>query len=306
MKKILFLVLAIATTTITYAQTDVRKSAEEVSGKMDADNSSMKEGWTKGGAMGINLNHSSHDNWYTNPEKYILAINGTAFYKAYYKKGKALWLNDFLIGLGSVKSPSNFDRFRKNDDRLLFSSMYAQQMNKKPHWYYAGALDLNTQVLPSYTYATGTDTRVKTGSFMTGGIIRAGLGILYKPNNNFRLYISPLTANIATKLDPDFKNFKAYGVDAGKTMNFGLGALLRADYITKIAGKIDYKTRLDLFTDYLNRPFSKIDCDWLNTFSFNATKYIGVNLNVNVRYHEDENRDIQYIEMLGVGFNYKF
>jgi hypothetical protein len=306
MNKIVLTLLFVTVTNLTVvAQDDVRKAAENVSGKMDADNSTMKEGWTRGGAIGINLNHASNNNWYTAPEKYILSISGTGNYKAHYKKGKTLWLNDFLLGLGSVKSPSNFGQFRKNDDRLLFSSMYAKQMNRK-NWYYAASMDLSTQVLPSYVYSNTSDSKTKIGGFLTPGVIRSGLGVLYKPNNNFRLYISPLTANIITKLDKQFRNVDLFGVDAGKAVNFGLGALLRADYTAKIAGKVDYKTRFDAFADYLDRPFNKIDCDWLNTITFNATKYIGVSLNVNVRYHEVENREIQYIEMLGVGFNYKF
>jgi hypothetical protein len=311
MKKIsLLCTAALLAAGSVFAQPDARAAAEAVDKKMDQDNSGIPLGWTKGGNLGLSLNQTGHSNWYTNPsDKMMFAINGTGTYKAYHRKGNVLWLNDFLLGYGVVSGnvTTNGD-IRKNDDRLLFSTTYAPKILGK-NLYLAFNGDLITQISKSFDYAAGKNATGEynvLSNFFTPGYVRAGVGILWKPSTNFRLYVSPLTANITGKLASDFKNLDRFGVKAGETINFGLGALLRADYQTVIAKNINYKTRADLFTDYRDNPFGKIDVDWLNSIGFNVTKYVGVNFNLNFRYHEDEIWKTQYINNLGVGFNYKF
>jgi hypothetical protein len=190
------------------------------------------------------------------------------------------------------------------------SSLFARKIKKTI--YYAGALDMMTQLAPGYNYknivsydsATKKTTYQKTSSFLTPGNIRVGAGFLWQARKNFSLYLSPATANIYTKIDPDMLNTNFNNVDAGKKMAFG--ALMRADYYTTINKMLTYKTRFIAFTDYLNRPFDKIDVDWMNTMMFNVTKYVGVKLDVNFRYYEGQIRRLQVLEMLGVGFTYKF
>lgn len=286
---------------------DTRKAAEEVDAKLSL-KGEMKEGWTKGGVLSVNLNHTSNSDWQGASEKYTMAINGSFNYFAYKKWDKNLWKNDVLLAYGVLRSPSTTDKFRKNDDRLQVSSLFARQINK--HLYYAAALDVNTQMAPGYDYKTADTTEKsgfkKTSNWLTPGNIRLGAGILWQPRGNLSVYLSPLTANIYTKLDKDFKNVAFNSVEAGESMRLGLGALLRADYYTTINKQLTYKTRFVAFTDYLNDPFTVMDLDWMNSILFNATKYIGVKLDVNFRYYQGQIQKVQILEMLGVGFTYKF
>lgn len=315
MKKIVLTLLSLSFLTQAFAQ-DSRKAADAIQEKVTA-TGELKEGWTKNGVLSITLNHTSNDNWVGASEKYALSINGNLNYSAYRKWGKNLWKNDLLVAYGVLRSPSTYDKFRKNDDRLNLLSTYAHQINKK--FYYAAALEAATQMTPGYDYKSPTafDTSgagvvtpskfAKVSNFLTPGNIRLGIGILYQPRANFSVYYSPVTLNLYTKIDKDFVNIDMNSVEPGKKVRAGVGSLLRADYFTTINKNFTYKTRFTAFTDYLNRPFQKIDLDWLNTFMFNATKYIGVKLDVNFRYYEGQAKNkIQYLEMLGVGFAYKF
>lgn len=295
MKKLLFALLLISTS--TFAQVDTRTAANSINEKVSA-TGELKEGWTKNGVLSINLNHTSNDSWVGASEKYALSINGNLNYSAYRKWGKNLWKNDVLVAYGVLRSPSTFDKFRKNDDRLNLLSTYARQINKK--LYYAAALEGFTQMTPGYdyknplSYDTASDGKLtptkfkKVSNFLTPGNIRLGVGLLYQARSNFSIYYSPLTLNAYTKIDNDFLNDDLNNVDAGKRVRIGLGSLLRADYFTTINKQFTYKTRLTAFTDYLDRPFNKIDIDWINTLMFNATKYIGVKLDVNLRYYEGQ------------------
>lgn len=312
MNKLLTLCVALGlTSSLAFAQTDTRKTAEELDNKLTK-TGEMKEGWTKGGLLTINLNHTSNDAWQGASDKYALAINGSLNYFAYRKWNKNLWKNDLLMAYGVLRSSSTEDLFRKNDDRLMFSSMFARQINKK--LYYAASLDAFTQIAPGYDYntvvktdsATGDKSYLLNSSFLTPGNIRLGVGILYQPRTNFSVYLSPLTTNIYTKIHKDFRNVDFNGVEAGKSINFGLGAMMRADYFTTINKTLTYKTRFVAFTDYLDRPFDKIDLDWINSILFSGNKYITVKLDVNFRYYEQQIAKLQVLEMLGIGFAYKF
>lgn len=304
--------LLAASTLTMFAQADSRKAADAVQDKVTA-TGEIKEGWTKGGVLSINLNHTSNDEWAGASQKYNLAINGSLNYFAYKKWDKNLWKNDVLLAYGVNMNEATFDKFQKNDDRLVLSSMFARQIKK--NLYYAGALDINTQMAPGYNYdsiqnvnSDGKPTAFKkTSNFLTPGNIRLGVGILYQPRANLSVYFSPLTMNAYTKIDKDFRNEFMNSVEAGKAVNIGVGSLLKVDYFTTINKTFTYKTRFTAFTDYLDRPFNKIDLDWTNSLLFNATKYIGVKFDLNFRYYEGQNRyKVQILEMLGVGFAYKF
>lgn len=310
MNKLITLFLFLVSTT-TFAQVDSRKAATDLDSKMNSQGE-MKEGWTKGGTLNINANHTSNDNWQGASEKYAVAINGNLNYFAYRKWKKNLWKSDLLMAYGVLRSPSTNDLFRKNDDRVNLSSLYARKI--KTTLYYAAALDVMTQTAPGYDYkkvlsydsVTNKTTYQKTSSFLTPGNIRGGVGLLWQARKNFSIYLSPATANVYTKIDKDMVNIDFNNVEIGKKIAFGLGTLTRVDYYTTINKTLTYKTRFMAFTDYLNRPFDKIDIDWNNTLMFNVTKYVGVKLDVNFRYYEGQIRRLQVLEMLGVGFTYKF
>ena len=87
MKNLLFALLLISTS--TFAQVDSRKAADAAQEKMST-TGEMKEGWTKGGMLSINLNHTSNDSWTGASQKYNLAINGSINYFAYKKWDKNL------------------------------------------------------------------------------------------------------------------------------------------------------------------------------------------------------------------------
>jgi len=313
MKKSLIALLLISTS--TFAQIDTRKAADAAQEKMTT-TGEMKEGWTKGGVLSINLNHTSNDSWTGASQKYNVAINGSFNYFAYKKWDKNLWKNDVLLAYGVNRNEASFDLFQKNDDRLVLSSMFAREIKKK--LYVAAALDINTQITPGYNYDSITKLNgegkptafKKTSNFLSPGAIRLGIGGLYQPKSNLSIYFSPLTMNMYTKLDKAFLNTTLNAVEAGEKVNIGLGSLLKIDYFTNINKTFTYKTRFAAFTDYLNRPMDKIDMDWTNSLMFNATKYIGVKFDLNFRYYEAQNPiapyKVQILEMLGVGFAYKF
>jgi hypothetical protein len=311
--KILFVLLAIMSSNMLVAQTDrasVDAGAEKTKKQAEMDLTKMPNGWQKGGNLLLGFNYTNVNKpWAAGSgasQLYNAIFNGALNYNATRKYGKTLWINDLNYVYTSQANPGTNDEFRSAADLLNFSTMYAPQI--KPKWFYGFNLDLRTQLFNSYTY-TGA-TKLQNGSFLTNGIIRAGVGFMYTPNKNFRIYFSPLTANIATKLGAWAKSQERNGVKIDETTAIGLGSLLRTDYNNSWKtntqfGTITYSSRMDLFTDYLKNPFTVINVDWFNSIGFNLTKYIGVAAQVNFRYYHDQVKDLQNQNMVGLSFNYK-
>jgi Protein of unknown function (DUF3078) len=304
MKKIAILLFAACLSLTAIAQ---RSDAEANAKEMEStDVTKLPNGWKKSIDVLFGAVWTNTDNWVGATDKYNISGTLNAIAKADRKQGNALWLNELRWVYGANMAPSTFDKARKAQDQLMLSSMYAPQI--KPKWFYGVKFNLNTQLMPSYIYDNNGNQIYQSSGFMAPGIIRLGVGILYRPNPNFKVYFSPLTANITTKFGSIFKprsGEPGFGVDAGKTFRIGLGAMLSAEYGTTLFNKVGYKTRLDVFTDYVREPFVKNDIDWLNSFNFNLTKQIAVGAVFNVRHYPFIAPATQYMHTVGISGAFK-
>jgi Protein of unknown function (DUF3078) len=310
MKKISILLTATLFAANVFAQDTKEAAARAQKAMEETDITKLPDGWKKSADVLFGTVWTNTDNWVGAADKYNITGTLNTVLKADRKQGRALWLNELRWVYGGIASPSTKDKFRKAQDQLLLSSMYAPQI--KPKWFWGVKLNLNTQLTNTRLYdangnAVPGDAGLASG-FMAPGVIRLGVGVLYRPNPNFKLYFSPLTANITTKFGKAYKprtGEAGFGVDANKTIQFGLGAALTAEYQTTIIKNINYKTRLDLFTDYLREPFIKTDMDWLNSFNFNLTKNISVGAVFNLRHYPFISNKTQYMHTVGLSGGFK-
>jgi hypothetical protein len=186
-----------------------------------------------------------------------------------------------------AKTTSTGSKFLKNDDYLNFNSIYGKEFKKS--WSYAGYFGLESRF---------------ENAFLTPGYIKFGPGILYKPNAHFSVLMSPLMAELTTKLKPSLKDTLLFGVKAGKTTNFGLGAFVQANANYDLAKGINYKSTTTLYSNYLNNP-GNIIMDMNNLFTFTVNKYIGATFLLNARYNDLETKGTQIQHSIGLGLNYK-
>lgn len=288
-------VLALATILLVgnatvFAQTtdDAKKAAEAASAKLTQNKSDIKEGWTKGGTLNLTLNEAGrNDYWIKGGEKQSIALRGIVDYNFDLKQGKTNWLNNFRARYGVQRATSTGDKFLKNDDFLAFNSTYGRQFSK--NWSWAGYFGLESQF---------------EGYFLSPGYIKFGPGLLYRPNTHFSLLVSPLMTNITTKMAGSHKNFNLFGVDAGKTASFGLGAFAQANANYDLAKNVNYKSVFTAYSNYLNKP-GNIIMDWTNLFTLTVNKYIGATVSLNARYNDFEIGRLQLQHAIGVGLNYK-
>ena len=261
--------------------------------------SAEKDGWTKAGLFALNINQGALSNWAAGGEQNTFGINVLFNYNVNYRKGKHTWDNYFDIALG-MQDATSFRRFRKTDDRIDITTKYGRQVSK--NWYAGFLINFNSQALPGYNYTDTVDTKIS--NFLTPGKLLFSLGMDFKPNKDFSLFISPLTVRWIFKSDKDFYAISKFGVDSADRVNTEFGAYLTAKYNKTINSWATYIGRLDLFSNYLRKP-QNIDILFTNLISLKFNKWLATNLSVDVVYDDDILKKTQLKEILGIGLTIK-
>lgn len=284
--------------------------------------------WHRGGMLGFNFTQASFTNWASGGEN---SVSGQALLGLYvnYKKDSTSWDNgiDFAYGL---MQQGKGGQTRKTDDKIDFTSKYGHYAFAKV-WYYSALVGFKTQFSPGYTYH-GDTAKTLISDIMAPAYTILAIGLDYKPNKRFSLFLSPLTGRTTYVFDQTLADAGAFGVakaeyDAsgnrtkeGQNIRNEFGGYVRIQYKAEIMPNVNLKARCELFTNYLKNPQNvDVNADVLVTMKVN--KYISANLNiqgiydhdVNIAY--DKNNDgvtdgsgprFQFRQVLGIGFSTKF
>lgn len=162
--------------------------------------------WKKGGAVNINFSQVALYNWAAGGEN-SLAGNSLVSLYANYKRNKSVWDNNIILGYGLLQSGES--DIIKNDDKIDLTSKYGYKGG--PKWYYSFLLNFKSQFAPGYNFPNDSDI---VSEFMSPGYLLLAAGIDYKPNDNFSLFVSPLTGKFTFVLNEKLANAGAYGVAA--------------------------------------------------------------------------------------------
>jgi len=236
--------------------------------------------WKKGGIFSLNLSQGSLSNWAAGGDEFSLSLNAIFSAYAFYKKGKHSWDNTVDMNFGFLRTTSLGNR--KNDDRFDIWSKYGYALSKK--WNAAGLFNFRTQFANGYTYSANDKTF--SSSFLSPAYLLLSLGLDYKPNENFSIFISPVTTRWVIVADDTLSAKGLYGVSPGETTRQEFGAFLSAQFIKALSKTVVYKGRLDLFSNYKQNP-EKIDVFMTNLFSVKLSKILAATWNVDLIYDDD-------------------
>lgn len=305
MKKIiLFLVLTVLSP--AYSQvTEAEKSLKSV----EVDTVS---GWRTGGVTAINVSQTSLVNWSAGGEG-SYAVNGLLSVFANYKNGTTAWDNSLDIGYGFLDQTNS--GFKKTDDKIDFLSKYGRKAYKD--FYYSGLVNFKTQFTPGYNANKDVISNLLAPAYLLGA-----LGMNYQPNKYFNVFLAPFTGKITIVNDDVLSAAGAFGVTPGEKSRSEFGGYTRMiysrnDFKSEILKNLSFTTKLDLFSNFLNEP-QNVDVSWETLIAMKVNKYISVSLNTHLLYDADTkwadtNNDgtpdkakVQFKEILGVGFSYKF
>ena len=112
----------------------------------------------------------------------------------------------------------------------------------------------------------------RLSDFLAPGYLLGAIGMDYKPNEVFNLFISPITTKMTIVNDQTLADAGAFGVDAaeyddagvltsaGKTTRVEYGGYLRALFKKDIMKNINLQSKLELFSNYEAADY--VDVNW--------------------------------------------
>jgi hypothetical protein len=279
MKK-LFTVLVMFMSASAWAQDATVRDLENTATKTLEEDTTHKHGWKKGLLLNLGLAQGGTNNWAAGGERSSFSVNSHLNIYANWKEGKNRWTNNLDFFYAVIRTTSQ--GMRKNDDRIDLFSKYVYMVQPKLGLGVVGTF--RTQFTKGFDYQE-TPQR-KTSDFFAPAYLTIAPGVDWQPFKGFSLFLSPISArwtfvsqgNIA--LGPD------YGLDPGKTSRFEAGAFLSANYKKEIFKNVEYRGRLDLYSNYLYNP-QNVDVFWTNLFGLKVNKWLTVTYSFDLIYDDD-------------------
>jgi hypothetical protein len=297
---------------IVHGQNGVQalKSATEAATITKDPNDTTKMTWKTGGLFNLTFNQAALSNWSAGGDKSALSLNTMLNLFAFYADGPRMWDNFLTLNYGVANTTSLGTR--KTADNIDLTSKYGYDLGKK--WFLTTLFDFRSQFAPGYNYPDA-NTKVLTSNWAAPAYVLLSLGMDYKPNNSFSLFMSPITAREVIVNNDSLASVAAFGVDSGKKARFEFGAYVSINYTSNLSKTASYTGRLDLFSDYTYHP-QDVAIYMTNVLNVKVTTLISINLSVTAIY-DDRIKSVkpdgtaggaalQLQEIMGIGLAYKF
>jgi len=271
--------------------------------------------WKNRNSFGFDISEAAFLNWNAGGNNSISGLLKVNLYRSY-KKLYLLWDNEIFIryGLNSQQD----QELRKTDDKLQINSTFGYRKDTLTNWYYSVKFNFNTQFTDGFSYP---NTSEPISRLFAPAYLFLGAGTYYDlKKKSFSLYLSPFTLKSTLVLDETLSDQGVFGVPVGKRSRNEFGVLIQNNWETEVIKNIVMKTRVELYSDYLN-DFGNIDVKWDLNFDFIINKYMKANIGAyliyddDIKFKEDTNGDgeletlgarLQLKQLLGIGVLFNF
>lgn len=276
--------------------------------------------WMSKAICGLNGTQSSFVNWNAGGRNNI-SVLGYLVASANYKKKLIKWDNDLGLALGGIQyiNKGSGESLQKTDDRIEIATSCGYKI--KTNYYVSILGSFRTQFMEGFKNGDS----IRTSKFMAPGYLNLALGIDYKPNDNFSIFLSPVSTKVTFVRDEALANAGSFGVDpaiydaasgdlitAGKMFRGEFGAYFKFKYAKEIVKNIEMKAKLALFSNYIKEP-ENIDVNSEILFTFKVNSWFSASLNWNLLYDHDilitdgngeTGPRTQFKSVLGLGVSY--
>lgn len=311
-----------------------RKTYDDTTYKVNA------RGWRKGGLFNLNLAQGSARNWAAGAERSSISVAGYSTLFANKRKGNFFWDNNLDLGYAVQKTSSVGTR--KTDDKIDFYSKVGHRLSEK--WAVVGVYNLRTQMTDGYDYNyLSKELRRRVSGLFAPAYMLVSPGIEWKPTSYFSVMMSPISARWVIVSNDPYSYYYAdgaiplpdggqetplaalYGVNPRRKVAMEAGAYLSANFFKEVIKNVSYKSRLDLFSNYLGKrdPLTdaktsaepkNVDVFWTNSIAMKVNKFLSVTYNFDLIYDDDVKQfgpnsnspGTQVRSLLGVGLSAKF
>ena len=268
--------------------------------------------WRNGGLFNFNFNQANFYQW-AGGNNNSLALNGLASVFAKYKKGSWTWDNTGDFALGAIKQGEGGE-LRKSDDKVDINTKLGYDIGNKLYFSLLGGF--KTQFTEGFIF-NQDGTRARISNLLAPAYALASLGIDYKPNADFTLFLSPITSRTIIVKDDVLSKAGAFGVAAGETVRSEFGAYLTTKYKKNLMENVLLSLKLDLFSNYLDQP-KNVDVNLDLLFAFKINKFLQASISSTMLYDDNttvpvkldngdyrEGKGVQLKNVLGIGLAYK-
>lgn len=262
--------------------------------------------WEFGGIGAFTFSQVSLYQWSAGGEA---SFSGAGLLSVYgnYKDESTSWINSLDLGYGLIKQG---DETKKSNDRIEFTSQYGRKASE--NWLYSAMLNFKTQFTEGFDYATDPASTIST--YLSPAYMLTSAGMDYKPSDKFQLFISPVTGKLTFVMDETISQLGNFGLEAGEKFRAELGGYLKVAYTSSIMENVDFATKIDFFSNYMENP-QNIDMNWELLISMKINEFLSATINTLLIYDDDINvpredatigPGIQIKEVFGLGLSYKF
>ncbi len=280
-----------------------------VAQKSDSSRRDTLSVWKLKSLYSLSGTQSSFVNWNAGGRNNISLI-GNIRASADYNKAKWNWSSDATLAFGGIKYLDDVQGvdLQKTEDKIDLSSIVGMRISKR------FLISLNsgfkTQFADGFTYPNDS---VAVSKFMAPGYLNLALGTDYIKDANFSVFGSPFAAKTTLVMDDSLSQLGAFGVEKGERIRHEFGAFIKLKWNSKLMKNIDMKSKIELFSNYLNNP-ENIDVNAELVFIFRVNSLFSATAQWNLVYDDDikirdKNGNIgprtQFKSVLGIGVSYK-
>ena len=267
--------------------------------------------WRVNGEFGFKLNQVALTNWAAGGQN-SLAFGSTFGLDVKYQKEKWKWDTFLRLGYGLQKQGE--EPLNKTDDQILIFTNLGYELQGP--WFLTFNANFRTQFSAGYNLPNDS---IMISTFMAPGYLVTGLGIEYKPNDDFTIIVDPIANKTVFVLDDVLSQQGAYGVDSSATSKAEFGAFISLAYKKEIFKNVTLGTLYTMFGNYEN--LAAWDINWDLIIDFKINDWLAANITTNLIYDEDiaipvDNTGdgikesfgprVQFRQALGIGIAAKF
>jgi hypothetical protein len=253
-------------------------------------------GWKNQVVASLNMTQAQFDNWSQGGENTLawqLNLNSSF---ALDQMGFN-WTTTGKLSYGQAKI-GDLDA-RKSADELQIESVYLYKLGDYVNPYVSGLLQ--TQITKGYQYVD--EDRFPISNFFDPGYITLSAGVAYEPTPFLKTRLGAATKTTITK---DYAvgltdNPETASIEKTDT-EFGM--LSVTELRKPLAENILLTSKLDLFSNL--EGLKEIDVRWDTILSAKVSRFVDVNLNIELLYDNNVSSKRQLKQLLALGLSYTF
>lgn len=256
-----------------------------------------KSNWKKEGKVSFLFNQSAFNNEWLGGGTSNIAGNLGFTYSFNYAKDNWSWDNRLSAAYGLTKIKG--EDTTKSEDRFELNSILGKKAGK--NWFYSAILNFKTQM------DRGEDSNGYNSHFFSPAYLQTGLGMLYKPSDNFKFNIAPIAGKLII-VDSQFTDEpgeSSFGVENGETTRQELGASINVYSKYSVMKNVSFENILNLYSNYLEDA-QNVDIDYTLNIVMSINKYLSTNISFQTIYDDNAISAAQVREVFGLGINYGF